>query len=306
MERDHEQLDKWSDCWNYLKDFGTHSSGKVLQKRLFDFFMAREGDLITSAIYAATEEMMPPLLEKQEQIQSLLSAAVQNLQSAMEQSSCHRDQVAGVIAQIKKANDLTTLEDLKNVMLQIGDRYLQELDDNQNKINQTMGDYRLKMDSLTKELDILTEKASKDPLNGVFSRSLLEYDLESHIGAAKGRKQGLGMVALNLIGLRQINNQFGADAQQRVVSDFIAILQDNLRRNDIIYSYDEAIYVILLPRCTESTGEQLTSRVQMFLNSHAYKFGSQSLKLNVNSYFNLYDMQESAKEFLARTLLLMD
>ena len=296
-------MEKWNDCATYLEKYSETSSSKVLEKRLTDFFLARETGIVAETVKMTTEEFSVASTKRQQTIQGLLDSALAQLEKSFLSSTNLKDQVQLVIGKIRQAKDLNTVLELKEEILDLGQEMIEEMGANQESLSKTMGDYRQTIQSLSDELSEFTDVANKDSSAGVFSKTILEKDLENHVEAAKDRKQTLGLVVLIIKDFFKLKKDFGDEASQKILKDFLEILRTSLRKSDSVYQFLEDEFIVLLPRCSGVSGKHITQRIDRFLGSHSYRFGSQSLKIGTISSFQMLENGETSKEFLTRAIL---
>ncbi len=97
--------------------------------------------------------------------------------------------------------------------------------------------------SSKKEIEALKEKASRDPLTGLFNRYVLE-ELYERIGSDLF-KEVCSVVIFDLDNFKKKNDMYGHPAGDRILVEVSRILQENIRNEDILVRYggDEFLFI---------------------------------------------------------------
>jgi len=297
-----DTFETWLHAFLYLSNYSDFSSSRVLQTRLSEFFLAREGELTGRAIQQTSKDLMESYSIRQSHIQHLLDGAIEQLDHALNQSCAHKEHIKKVLGKIQKVKDLNSLEEIKMEISELGEEMVRSLEVNEETLTQSMKEYRFSMDSLSEELSKFTKEAMESGITGVHPRDLLENDLDHYLLIARERHQTLGILVFRIDGFADSKSRFGIEASQGILNDFADILRQNLRQSDSIYAYQEDTFLIILPRCTAVSGKHLTQRVERFLNSHIYRFGDHNLRIKITSSFQMLLNKEDSTHFLKRAM----
>lgn len=95
--------------------------------------------------------------------------------------------------------------------------------------------------------DLLQVQAMHDPLTGLLNRLYLDQQLEIELNRAERKSQHLTVILTDLDLFKKINDNFGHQAGDYVLSEFANFLKNHFRCYDYIYRYGGEEFLILLP-----------------------------------------------------------
>lgn len=101
----------------------------------------------------------------------------------------------------------------------------------------------------------LEERAYNDPLTGLSNRWALERDIARELGRADRHDHRLAVVAVDVDGLKWVNDTEGHAAGDRLLCDLAEAMRSSLRRGDVAYRIGGDEFVMLL---TETDSERDT------------------------------------------------
>lgn len=114
----------------------------------------------------------------------------------------------------------------------------------------------------------LGEKAMIDSLTGVFSRwyieKLLEKEIEEHLQSGKP----LSVLFVDVDDFKKVNDMYGHDVGDRVLSLIVKILKDSVRMTDMVGRYGGDEFIIVLPSTDAESSVQIAERIRANVNKH--------------------------------------
>lgn len=114
-------------------------------------------------------------------------------------------------------------------------------------------------EDLQRNLEFL---AHHDPLTALANRRRFEQELERELARAARRHTPLCLIALDLDGLKAVNDQFGHAAGDRLLREAASAWQAELRAADLLARIGGDEFVALLPDCAPSDAERVAERLR--------------------------------------------
>ena len=102
------------------------------------------------------------------------------------------------------------------------------------------------------------DQALKDPLTGLFTRRHLDSVLPRELEAARRNSQPLGVLAVDLLSFKAVNDTYGHAAGDQVLQAVGEVLKSQVRRRDTGFRTGGDEFLVLLPGADEDE----TARVQ--------------------------------------------
>ncbi len=125
------------------------------------------------------------------------------------------------------------------------------------QMNKQLIEAKIHLENLTKELEeknkILDNLANIDGLTGVYNHRYFQTVLDQEISRSLRYNTSISILMIDIDHFKRINDDFGHQVGDFVLREFSKIIQDNLRKYDILARYGGEEFVVILP---ESTAEQ--------------------------------------------------
>ena len=96
----------------------------------------------------------------------------------------------------------------------------------------------------------IQELVNTDPLTGLYNRRYLKEQLDFEFSRATRHGIPLSVVICDLDLFKQVNDTFGHDAGDTVLTSFSKLLQENTREEDLCARYGGEEFVIVMPHIT--------------------------------------------------------
>ncbi|OJA05626.1 GGDEF domain-containing protein [Halomonas sp. QHL1] len=108
----------------------------------------------------------------------------------------------------------------------------------------------------------LRAQAMTDPLTGVFNRRYLQTKATAEISRARRQNHPIALIAIDIDHFKQINDMYGHDVGDDVLTSFTKIVADLLRQEDLLCRVGGEEFAILLPNTSISHAEQVAERIR--------------------------------------------
>ncbi len=112
----------------------------------------------------------------------------------------------------------------------------------------------------------LRQQAIHDPLTGAFNRRYFEHIVESEIERATRYDHQIGFLAIDVNGLKQINDTFGHKTGDRVLQGVVKVFQEQLRDTDVVVRFGGDEFMVVLLEAGAEVAE-LTKRIKNVVTS---------------------------------------
>src|SRR5690242_4094314 len=114
------------------------------------------------------------------------------------------------------------------------------------------------------------ELAPRDPLTGAFSRAALQEWLEGEMARASKAGGELAMLAIDLDHFKSINDAFGHQRGDQVLSELGRRLQGSLRLSDLVFRYGGDEFIVALPDTSKPEAMVVAQRVLDCITSEQF------------------------------------
>ena len=123
------------------------------------------------------------------------------------------------------------------------------------------------------------ELAMIDALTGLLNRRVFDEML-----CLEGRKEllPLSLLLIDLDDFKQVNDRFGHQAGDEVLSCVGRLLKEGCRGTDVVARYGGEEFAVLLPNTTMARAEEIGRRLLRRLANHVFVFGERSLQVTAS------------------------
>lgn len=125
--------------------------------------------------------------------------------------------------------------------------------------------------------DLLQVQAMHDPLTGLFNRLYLDQRLEMELNRAERKSQPLAIILVDLDFFKKVNDNYGHQAGDYVLTEFAVFLKNCFRGYDYLYRYGGEEFMIVLPDTDEALAQQKTEMLRHDIKELKLEFEDKSL-----------------------------
>lgn len=122
----------------------------------------------------------------------------------------------------------------------------------------------------------------KDFLTKLYNRRCFEQGLESETSKAKRYNIPLSILILDFDKFKAINETFGYDLGDAILTTSAALIQSMVRNNDVVCRYGEEEFGLVLPNTALTGARMLADRIRKKIFDHEFRKDSNVLKLTVS------------------------
>lgn len=150
---------------------------------------------------------------------------------------------------------------------------------------------RLKLDGLT------------DPLTGIANRRLFERRLQEEWNVAVRTELPLACLVVDVDHFKQINDRFGHQAGDTVLSEIAKTLAAGVKKSDVLARYGGEEFVLLLPGTSDKQAALAGERLRDSIQNLAFNFGGEPLRVTVSLGLGCLPTGVDRRQLSARWLL---
>jgi diguanylate cyclase (GGDEF)-like protein len=128
----------------------------------------------------------------------------------------------------------------------------------------------------------LEEETRRDSLTGVYNRAYLDQFLGREFDNSTRHKWPLSVAFADLDNFKQINDNFGHQAGDRILQATARILRGNSRETDMIARYGGEEFVVVLPATDAQTARSICERIVTAFRNTGHVIGSDHAKVTIS------------------------
>ncbi len=118
----------------------------------------------------------------------------------------------------------------------------------------------------------LKESVMRDPLTGIYNRRFLE-EFEEHIsGQADRDKIKFGVLMIDLDHFKRVNDRFGHDVGDFVLTEIVDVFHNTIRRLDMVFRYGGEEFLIILNNVkAKENAVKVAEKIRENVEKHEFK-----------------------------------
>ncbi len=113
-----------------------------------------------------------------------------------------------------------------------------------------------------------------DPLTGAYNREFLQHRLPAELSLAHQRSQSLAMAMVDVDHFKLVNDRFGHDVGDEVLSEVARRLRGAIRSTDLLVRYGGEEFLVVLPDADLGRACEIGERVRAALQAEAIQTSS--------------------------------
>ncbi|KPJ70802.1 hypothetical protein AMJ52_09420, partial [candidate division TA06 bacterium DG_78] len=129
----------------------------------------------------------------------------------------------------------------------------------------------------------LPRSAITDHLTGLYNRRYFDRSLKKIITESKKTKNQFSLLMVDINNFKEINDQYGHLAGDKILIDLAKILKKSVRRVDICFRYGGDEIMIILPQTKKKVAEHVASRLKSKVKAQKFSVaGERALQLELS------------------------
>jgi diguanylate cyclase (GGDEF)-like protein len=150
------------------------------------------------------------------------------------------------------------------------------------------------------ELDELRRMSHLDPVTGLRNRTALELSLRARLNDVVESGWPLGLLFVDIDRFKNVNDHYGHEGGDRVLSTIGATLANSLRPSDIVGRWGGDEFVALAPTQELAALEVLAERVRMLVEASTTTIGEADVPVTVSVGVTISGPSDTPESVVAR------
>ncbi|MCC5826437.1 diguanylate cyclase [Alkalimonas sp.] len=146
----------------------------------------------------------------------------------------------------------------------------------------------------------LAEMMTRDSLTGLLQHATVKERLNDEIAKAKRSKQELIVVMLDLDHFKRVNDQYGHLVGDQVISSLANLLQQKLRKTDVIGRYGGEEFLLALPDCSLKKAKTIIDGIRQSFQAIPFSAQEQLFQCTFSAGLARVDTSQSTDENIDR------
>ncbi len=124
----------------------------------------------------------------------------------------------------------------------------------------------------------LEEMATKDQLTGLFNRRYLESTLDQMVAGVRRRGTNLGVLMCDLDFFKQVNDKYGHDAGDAVLTQLAQVLLNTVRDSDWVIRFGGEEFIIMLMDCEKGKASDIAENIRNAVENYKFQAAGQVIQ----------------------------
>jgi len=127
------------------------------------------------------------------------------------------------------------------------------------------------------QVERLEWQRCRDGLTGLFNRRYFEEVMQQHLFQSERYNWPLSLVFIDIDHFKAFNDTYGHDAGDYVIRSVSNLLQNNVRKSDIVVRYGGEELIVLLPNCPIDKAAEIAENLRLEVSLLPLYFANQHL-----------------------------
>ncbi len=146
----------------------------------------------------------------------------------------------------------------------------------------------------------LKKQATTDPLTGLYNRRFFFDRAEQEWDLVKRQDRSIAIAMMDIDHFKKINDQYGHDVGDFILTEVSKILTNTLRLSDILARYGGEEFIIMFTGYTKEEAFLACMRIRTEINKHVFKINN--LELRITMTYGVSDLADISGTLDTHTL----
>ena len=142
-----------------------------------------------------------------------------------------------------------------------------------------------------------------DPLTGVNNRRFLEQRIEEELDRSQRTREPLSCLFLDIDFFKGINDRYGHQAGDHVLTVVAGLIKKLLRNNDVLARYGGEEFVALLSQSDENTASEIAERIRLSIANLQLIYADQAMPVTISIGVATYQPNRALKKQVSEIAL---
>jgi diguanylate cyclase (GGDEF)-like protein len=154
------------------------------------------------------------------------------------------------------------------------------------QMNKQLIQAKINLEDLTKELEkknkILDNLANIDGLTGVYNHRYFQNILDQEINRALRHNTPIAILLIDIDHFKQVNDTYGHQVGDFILSEFSKIIQENIRKYDVLARYGGEEFVVVLPETETEDALIVAEKLRSIIELSSFQDNRKSYQITAS------------------------
>lgn len=148
--------------------------------------------------------------------------------------------------------------------------------------------------------DKLETMATQDKLTGAASRQVFEFYFRQAVARCKRRDEPLSLVLLDIDLFKMINDNYGHQAGDRVLTRIAQLIKSHVREEDVVCRWGGEEFLVMLSGCDLTHARDITEVIRSAVAGLQFPFNNEVAKITLSAGLAQMQEEESLGQIVER------
>ncbi|WAA12742.1 GGDEF domain-containing protein [Fervidibacillus halotolerans] len=143
-------------------------------------------------------------------------------------------------------------------------------------------------------------EAKTDYLTGTYNRRFMEQLMHAFIKDANCHAIPFSVLLIDVDRFKSVNDQFGHDFGDKILFEIASLLQQTVRKSDVVGRLGGEEFIILLPSTEMNAALKIAERTRQLIEQSIFQFGEIQIKITISIGVTSWKMGDSFDKLYKR------